>query len=138
MAHTPYGYRIENGKAVIDEAAAEKVKMLYEYYLEGRSLVNAAKDAGIETSHGTARRMMENRHYLGNDFYPAIINAETFSAAGAERERRMKALGRTDLCKAMTEFKVPMSFRFGEVKAYYDDPVKQAEYLYSLIESEER
>jgi hypothetical protein len=26
MGHTPYGYRIENGKAVIDEEAAAKIK----------------------------------------------------------------------------------------------------------------
>ena len=26
MGHTPFGYRIENGKAVIDEAAASQVR----------------------------------------------------------------------------------------------------------------
>lgn len=29
-----------------------------------------------------------------------------------------------------------MLFRFGDITEYYDNPVKQAEYLYSLIESE--
>ena len=33
MGHTPYGYRIENGKAVIDEAAATQVRELYKNYL---------------------------------------------------------------------------------------------------------
>ena len=29
MGHTPYGYRIEDGKAVVDEIAAEQVKELW-------------------------------------------------------------------------------------------------------------
>ena len=33
MGHTPYGYRIENGKAVIDDAAAAQVRKLYKNYL---------------------------------------------------------------------------------------------------------
>ena len=81
---------------------------------------------------------MENRHYLGDDFYPAIIDVNTFTDAMLERERRMKALGRTDRIKPAAIKTAPVYFRFGEVKAYYDDPAAQAEYLYTLIESEER
>ena len=29
MGHTPYGYRIENGMAVIDDAAAAQVPVVY-------------------------------------------------------------------------------------------------------------
>ena len=47
MGHTPFGYRIENGIAVIDEEAAAKVRQLYKNYLGGLSLTNAAKEAGI-------------------------------------------------------------------------------------------
>lgn len=43
MGHTPLGYRIENGIAVIDEEAAAKVRQLYKNYLGGLSLTNAAK-----------------------------------------------------------------------------------------------
>lgn len=32
MGHTPFGYRIENGKAVIDEATAAQVRDLYKNY----------------------------------------------------------------------------------------------------------
>ena len=38
MGHTPFGYRIENGTAVIDESAATKLRQLYENYLSGMSL----------------------------------------------------------------------------------------------------
>lgn len=40
---TPLGYRIENGKAVIDEEAAAKVRQLYKNYPGGLSLTNATK-----------------------------------------------------------------------------------------------
>ena len=53
--------------------------------------------AGIDTYHGTAKRMMENRHYLGDDFYPAIIDKEIFESAAAERIKRADKLGRLNL-----------------------------------------
>ena len=38
MGHTPFGYRIENGIAIIDEPAAAKIRQLYKNYLSGMSL----------------------------------------------------------------------------------------------------
>ena len=73
MGHTPFGYRIENGKAVIDEAAAAQVRDLYKNYLSGLSLTNAAKEAGLNLFHSGAKRMMLNRHYLGDDTRPSLI-----------------------------------------------------------------
>lgn len=40
--HIPYGYRIENGVAVIDERQAERVCTLFSGYLSGLGLVPAA------------------------------------------------------------------------------------------------
>ncbi|MFV0441538.1 MAG: hypothetical protein ACK5LV_09665 [Lachnospirales bacterium] len=54
MTHTPYGYKIENGIAVIDDEKAEKIRKLYQGYLIGLALRVAAKQAGIDTYHGTA------------------------------------------------------------------------------------
>ena len=88
MGHTPLGYRIENGIEVIDEEAATKVRQLYKNYLGGLSLTNAAKEAGINALHADSKRIMQNKHYLGDDFYPAIIDKETFIAAGREIRRR--------------------------------------------------
>ncbi len=136
MGHTPYGYRIKNGKAFIDEVAAEKIRQLYKNYLAGLSLENAAMEAGIDASHGTVKRIMENRRYLGDDFYPEIIDTYTFTEAMLELERRKKALGRTNRIKPVIQKTAPVNFRFGEIKEYHDSPAAQAEYLYSLIESE--
>ena len=95
MGHTPLGYRIENGIAVIDEEAAAKVRQLYKNYLGGLSLTNAAMEAGINALHAGSKRIMQNKHYLGDDFYPAIIDKDTFIAAGREIRRRSTKLGRT-------------------------------------------
>ena len=51
MGHTPLGYRIENGIAVVDEHAAEQVQALYQSYLSGDSLRTVANKAGIDAFH---------------------------------------------------------------------------------------
>lgn len=69
MGHTPFGYRIENGTAVIDKPAATK-------------------------------------------------------------------LGRNNKQTQMREIQIPTHFYMKDGVALHDNPVRQAEYLYSLIESE--
>ena len=100
------------------------------------ALTKAAAEAGIETYHGTAKRLMENPHYLGDDFYPAIIDRETYDKAAEERLRRAGKLGRLDRKKAAKPAVIPTRFHFAEAETEYEDPRLQAEYLYSLIESE--
>ena len=136
MGHTPFGYRIENGKAVIDEAAASQVRNLYKNYLRGLSLTNAAKEAGLALLHAGAKRMMLNRHYLGDDFYPAIIDPASFDAVSAELTKRSTKLGRNDRYITPIIKRPPTAFRLGDITENYENPVRQAEYLYSLIESE--
>lgn len=136
MGHTPYGYKIENGCAVIDEEAAGKIRKLYQNYFAGMSQSKAAIEAGIETYHSSAKRLMQNKHYLGDDFYPAIIDQETFDKAEAIRLERAGKLGRLSRVKEAKTLKVPTYFRIAEEEQHYDDPRLQAEYLYSLIESE--
>lgn len=136
MGHTPFGYRIKNGMAVIDEDAAAQIRQLYTNYLGGLSLINAAKEAGINISHASTKRILRNKHYLGDDFYPAIIDEETFQAADDELKRRSTKLGRDDKFKETPAKKAPILFRFKDITEYFDNPIKQAEYLYSLIESE--
>lgn len=136
MGHTPYGYIIENGCAIIDKEKASKIRMLYENYLSGMALAKAAAEAGIETYHGTAKRLMENQHYLGDDFYPAIIDRETYDKAAEKRTRRAGKLGRLNRKKTAKPAAIPTCFHFAEAETEYEDPRLQAEYLYSLIESE--
>ena len=136
--HTPFGYRIENGVAVVCEEEAAQIRKLYEGYLNGLSLVVAAAAAGLTLNHTSVKRIMQNPHLLGDDFYPAIIDQETYDAFEAERKRREKALGRDKRAKRPIEARpAPTSFRMREALSVNDDPYKQAEFIYSLIESED-
>ena len=74
-----------HGIAVVDEPAAAKIRQLYQNYLDGLSLSKAAAEAGIKTYHGTAKRLMENEHYLGDSFYPAWLPADLRQEKNAHR-----------------------------------------------------
>lgn len=136
MEHTPYGYRIENGQAVLDEKAAEQVRTLFRSYLSGDALATAAQKAGIKAFHAGIARMLHNTRYLGDAYYPAIIDSDTFAAAEAERVRRAEKLGRVWEPKEEKEVGFPTAFRLREGAEQFDDPFMQAEYTYSLIETE--
>ena len=137
MRQIPYGYKIENGVAIIDEEAADNVRILFEKYMSGLSLENAAKESGIGTYHTTAKSMLTNTKYLGDDFYPAIITLSQFEAAREQRLIRAIRKGRFDIMPKPKEIKIPTKFTMRAVIRHFDDPSTQAEYLYSLIESEE-
>ncbi len=76
------------------KTAAGKLRKLYKNYLSGLGLQNAAVKAGIDTYHGTAKRLLITQHYIGDDFYPAIIDEEAFHKAQVELVTRAAALGR--------------------------------------------
>ena len=135
--HLPYGYRIENGATVINEKEAEQIRGMYKGYLDGLSLVGAAKAVGLELRHSSAKRLLWNVHYLGDDFYPVIIDQETFDAFEAERKRREEALGRDKKEKKTVDARpAPTAFRLGSPTQTFANPYRQAQYIYSLIESE--
>ena len=136
MEHIPYGYRIENGIAVIDEMAAEQVQRMFVNYLNGDSLIKAAENAGIKANHGSIKLMLQNRRYLGDGFYPPIISEETFNAAAGERESRAERLGRNGYIRQERSVTIPLRFTFISATDYFADPVQQAEYMYGLIKTE--
>lgn len=136
MKHIPYGYRIENGMAVVDEAEADTVRKFFDYYISGLALMAAAEKAGLQLYHGSAGRMLRNVKYLGDDYYPAIIDKATFDKAEEIRMGRAKELGRVRELEVKQEASFPTKFTMPAVKIIYDDPFVQAAYAYSLIESE--
>lgn len=136
MAHTLYGYRIENGVAIIDDHAAEKIRELYQAYLSGDSLRTAANKLDINAFHAGIGNMLKNSRYLGDAYYPAIIDPDIFAAVQEERVKRALALGRVREPKEVKAALYPTTFRIIEGTQVYDDPFAQAAYAYSLIESE--
>ena len=133
---TLYGYKIKNGKAYIDKEKAVKVQKLFDGYISGLALRAAALEAGIDTFHGSAGRILQNKKYMGTEFYPAIINEEIFQKAQKERENRAVKLGRVREVEEDLPILSPSKFRFKSNEIMFDDPFKQAEYAYGMIESE--
>lgn len=137
MSHTPFGYQIKNGKAIVDMEEAEKIRVLFQSYLAGAALTTAAKEAAIHVSHSSIHHILQTTHYIGDDYYPAIIDADTFTAAQKEITNRAKKLGRIREPKKTSPVLYPTTFSLAEKTQTYTDPFQQAEYAYSLIESEE-
>ena len=134
MGHTPYGYRIENGAAVINEAEADCVRQIFDNYISGMSLTESAKAAGHPVVHSSVKRILSRECYCGDDFYPAIIDAAVFHKAKNELKQRADNKNQT----GKTRRKIPRpetEFTFSPPLTQYDDPYRQAEYLYGLIES---
>lgn len=136
MMHTPYGYKIENGQAVIDEPVAEKVSQLFVEFLNCGSMRAAAMKVGIEKTHSVIGRLLKNEVYLGDEYYPQMIDKELFRKVQELRNSNAKAQNRIrDYIK-----QVPVAenaqYRMGKVRQYYENPYLQAEYAYGLIEEE--
>ena len=129
-----YGYKIVDGRAVVDKPAQKKIQLLFQNYLAGMSLSKAANKSGIHVPHGMVAKMLTNQHYLGDSFYPQLIDKSTFEKAAMERKHRAEKLGRTNLKKPTIQKTVPTAFTLAKIDEYYDDPARQAEYLYSLIQ----
>lgn len=133
---TLFGYKIKNGNAYIDKENAIKVQKLFDGYISGMALRTAALAAGIDTFHGSAGRMLKNKKYIGTDYYPAIVDEEVFHKAQLERETRAVQLGRVREIEEDLPILSPTKFRLKSQEIMFDDPFKQAEYAYSMIESE--
>ena len=136
MRHTPFGYQIVDGKAVVVEKQADQVKLLFENYISGMSLQAAAESAGLHLSHASAGRILRNKNYLGNKFYPAIIDEELFDKAEEIRMKRVQYLNRNKEFKPKDKPSIPCNFKMAKPMEKRNNPYKQAEYLYSLLGSE--
>ena len=118
QTHVPYGYRIEDGKALADEVAAEKLKSFFNEYLVCGSMLG---------------RMLKNRVYLGTDFYPRLIDDDTFQKAQELRGEVARKLGRIHEYKPKETKQEVLRFEVGKVKQKYQDPYRQAQYAYAQI-----
>lgn len=101
---TPLRYYIQNGKAEIEPETAEFVREIFSTYLAGISTYRIAKDftrRGIlnashkpSWNHGSIGKILENRKYIGDEFYPPLIEQSIFEQVQSRRIQRVKDLGR--------------------------------------------
>lgn len=137
MRHTPYGYDIIGGRAVINEEKAAAIHKICESYLSGMSLTDASDAIGLKLSHAQTKRLITNRHLIGDDFYPAIITVELAGRIEAEITKRATTLGRTGMGrKKKTKPLSYKEFSIPRIPKKYADPIKQTEFAYSMIRNE--
>lgn len=134
MAHIPYGYRVVNGKAEVDEEQVEKVLIIFQEYVNGAALGIASAKAGYNRPHSSVSRMISNRVYLGTEFYPQIVSEELFERANQEKQRRAEKLGRIrDYSVKEDKEMKSLTFFLADNGVFSDDPFEQAECLYRRI-----
>ncbi|MHC1731954.1 MAG: recombinase family protein [Bacteroidales bacterium] len=94
----PLGYEIRDGKAVIHEGEGKMVRYAFEAYCKGYSQFTIAKvfqEAGYKNGNGrvswsqsTIGKLLCNRVYLEDDFYPQLITQEIFDKAAQVRNEK--------------------------------------------------
>ncbi len=71
-SHTPYGYKIENGEYVIDQAEAEVVRLIFKNYLAGigkKKIADMLNLMNVPNREGTPWRISTVEYILGNERY---------------------------------------------------------------------
>jgi len=131
--HIPYGYRIVNGDAVVNEEEAAKVKVLCDLYLSGLSLVQAGKEAGFDMVHSGVKNMMINKRYLGDDFFPPILSKQTHDAVVSELSRREECSMHVRKTKDKKDYLIKTEFAIEKGQEENPDPMLNAQAIYESI-----
>jgi hypothetical protein len=113
------------------EEEARVLRVLFDNYLSGMSLHSAAENAGLHLPHGSVKKLLTRRIYIGDAYYPAIIDREIFTRVNSEVLHRAAKHNQGKRLKEPPIFK---DFSMKAPKEQFPDPKQQAEYLYSLIE----
>lgn len=102
--HMPIGYKMVDGKIVLDSEKSEVVKKIFTNYINGSSLTKIAEELSVggfpnsynkpSWNHGSVGRILENVKYLGDTLYPRIIDEKTFELVQKRRERIAAGFGR--------------------------------------------
>ena len=90
--HLPYGYRIEDGLCVINNEESKILNKLFISYLEIGTLMRAANTSGFKAnSHTSVKRILINKRYLGDSYYPKIIDKDLFEKVNEKIKEKSKA-----------------------------------------------
>lgn len=94
----PYGYEMQNGEIIISAKEADTVKRIFREYLNGDNLKIIAERLTIKQveflpgeygwNKNRIKRMIEDKRYIGDNSYPAIVGEDIFNRANAEKNSR--------------------------------------------------
>lgn len=130
-----YGYKIENGIFKIDAIQSVQVKEIYNLYLEGKSLRELAQQFGFGYSHTRVKSILMNRTYLGNEFYPPLIDTSIFETV--QKLIIERTTPRKKLSKQPPLIYSDFFMKDSDEKKIHKNLFERAEYLYSLIQGGE-
>lgn len=109
--HMPIGYKMIDGKIEIETDKANIVKKIFTDYLNGNSLLSIAKtlmekdvltaNNKVNWTHCSVGKILENAKYIGDEYYPQIIDKNTFEAVQERRKKISNQLGRTSQLNSM-------------------------------------
>ena len=108
----PFGYRMEMGELTLHIQEAEVVRWIFKQYCEGipyNSLVDRLEtqpipyDEGKSWNKNIVARILENRRYIGERGYPAIVSEEAFDTARKVRDTRKAPAKRTEAEKLLRQ-----------------------------------
>lgn len=130
-----YGYKMVNGKIIIDETEASQIRDAFNLYLNGTTLNQLGHVSGINRNHTAMNNLLQDARYKGNEIYPRIVDDELFELV-AEKRNKEKAK-HAWIPKRKPLPKASMQFTLNNPSQKYDDPFMQARYIYGLIKKKE-
>lgn len=91
----PFGYCITNGEYAVNDIEADAIRQIFARYINGDSLKTIAAHMTVPYNvckpvwnKNMVSRVLENRRYLGENGYPAIISQEDFNTANQIKATR--------------------------------------------------
>ena len=108
----PFGYRMEQGQAVIQPQEAEVVTAIFRQYITGASYLDIVAlledppvlyDTGRRWSKSMVARILGDRRYTGEDRFPALLDEETFQRADRKRATKQTPIRRTEAQKVLRQ-----------------------------------
>lgn len=101
----PIGYCVKDGKAEIEPKASALVREIFNGYLCGLSTLKIAKiltERGVlnanqkpSWTHGGIGKILENHKYIGDEFYPPLIEQHIFEQVQQRRKQQASATGKS-------------------------------------------
>lgn len=135
MAHIPYGYKIENGRAVIISEEADRIRSLYTTFLQGLSIDAAGKKTGIPLSRSAVGKILSNPVYLGDGYYPQVVEESLYRKVQIERTGRSNSSLSARRSSVSPVIQFQTSFRLKNPPDKRGDAIADAQSLYESIEA---